>query len=101
MVQKGERQICKTSYFLNCFIQQLGEIQYFSEICDVVVKITRSGKEQEVTSVGDLPRGPFELTFVSFYGNQQVTDAGLAHFQDCKNLAGLNLGGTKVSDAGR
>jgi uncharacterized membrane protein len=32
--------------------------------------------------------------------NTKVTDAGLAHFKDCKNLALLSLGGTQVSDAG-
>src|SRR5262249_49269889 len=30
----------------------------------------------------------------------QVSDAGLVHFQDCKALTVLNLGGTKVSDVG-
>jgi Leucine-rich repeat (LRR) protein len=30
----------------------------------------------------------------------QVSDTGLAHFKDCKNLSGLNLQGTQVSDAG-
>ena len=30
----------------------------------------------------------------------QVSDAGLAHFKDCKNLTILDLAGTKVSDAG-
>jgi hypothetical protein len=30
----------------------------------------------------------------------EVADVGLAHFKDCKNLAELNLGGTRVTDAG-
>ena len=30
----------------------------------------------------------------------QVSDAGLVHFQDCKALTDLNLAGTKVSDVG-
>ena len=29
-----------------------------------------------------------------------MSDAGLAHFKDCKNLTYLDLGGTQVSDAG-
>jgi uncharacterized membrane protein len=29
-----------------------------------------------------------------------VSDAGLAHFKDCKNLTVLILSGTQVSDAG-
>ena len=30
----------------------------------------------------------------------QVSDAGMVHFQDCKNLTELNLAGTKVSGVG-
>ena len=33
-------------------------------------------------------------------GGTQVSDAGLAHFKDCKNLTDLGLDGTQVSDAG-
>jgi Leucine-rich repeat (LRR) protein len=32
--------------------------------------------------------------------NPKVSDAGLAHFQDCKNLTVLGLSGTRVGDAG-
>jgi hypothetical protein len=39
------------------------------------------------------------LTGLSVIGTQ-VGDAGLVHFQDCKALTNLYLAGTKVSDAG-
>ncbi|MBC7821720.1 MAG: leucine-rich repeat protein, partial [Planctomycetaceae bacterium] len=35
-----------------------------------------------------------------FLERTKVTDAGMAHFKNCKNLTGLNLNNTKVSDAG-
>ena len=39
------------------------------------------------------------LTHLSL-GNTKVTDAGMAHFKDCKNLTHLDLADTQVSDAG-
>jgi serine/threonine protein kinase len=47
-----------------------------------------------------LPKEPFRLTGVNLEGNQKVTDAGLAHFKDCKALTHLHLSGTRVTDAG-
>ena len=47
-----------------------------------------------------MPKQPFRLTGVNLQGNQKVTDAGLAHFKDCKNLMVLYLDRTAVTDAG-
>jgi len=40
------------------------------------------------------------LTGVHLAYNTQVSDAGLAHFKDCKNLKRLNVEKTKVTAAG-
>jgi serine/threonine protein kinase/Leucine-rich repeat (LRR) protein len=47
-----------------------------------------------------LPKEPFRLTAVNLHGNQKATDAGLAHFKDCKGLTHLHLQDTRVTDAG-
>jgi serine/threonine protein kinase/tetratricopeptide (TPR) repeat protein len=84
-----------------------------------------SGENKEIKAVTDLPRGPFRLTVVDLHANPKVTDAGLAvfddckdvsilyfyltnnltnaglaHFAGCKNLTQLHLQGTWVSNAG-
>ena len=62
-------------------------------------KIQVNDQEREIPAA-ELPKQPFRLTGVNLRDNQKVTDAGLAHFKDCKNLAWLNLGQTAVTDAG-
>ena len=57
------------------------------------------GQDQEIKAAADLPRKPFRLTTVGLY-NEQVTDAGLVHFEGCKNLKALRLQGTQVTDSG-
>jgi hypothetical protein len=64
------------------------------------IKINENGSERDIKSGGELPRGAFELTVADLDRNAKVTDAGLAYFEDCKNLTGLGLRGAKVSDAG-
>jgi hypothetical protein len=77
-----------------------------------------------IGAAADLPPEAFRVTMVWLHENTKVSDAGLAHFdgcknvkalwlertqtsdaeaayfKDCKNLVSINLGGTKVSDAG-
>jgi serine/threonine protein kinase/formylglycine-generating enzyme required for sulfatase activity/Leucine-rich repeat (LRR) protein len=57
-------------------------------------------KADELRALSDLPPGAFRLTGAFLALNQQVTDAGLARFKDCENLAHLDLNGTPVTDAG-
>ncbi|MBI3469015.1 MAG: SUMF1/EgtB/PvdO family nonheme iron enzyme, partial [Planctomycetes bacterium] len=64
------------------------------------IKIKENGQERQTGAVGDLPRGAFELTVGDLNSNPKVSDAGLAHFKDCKNLTWLVLSNTHVSDAG-
>src|SRR5262249_6844884 len=59
-----------------------------------------NGAEREIRAAADLPQEPFRLTHVRLDGNKQVTDAGLAHFKDCKDLRVLGLDRTPVTDAG-
>ncbi len=47
-----------------------------------------------------LPKEPFRLTAVTLNVNPKVTDAGLAHFMDCKYLTHLHLDFTQVTDVG-
>jgi serine/threonine protein kinase/Leucine-rich repeat (LRR) protein len=63
------------------------------------IKISEN-EERSITAIGDLPSAAFELSAVVFTDNQNVSDAGLAHFKDCKNLGSLDLRNTQVSDAG-
>src|SRR6185295_18166013 len=58
---------------------------------------------RQIAVVGDLPRGACGLTGVGAVAdNPKVSDAGLAHFKDCKNLRFLSLVGgfTKFTDVG-
>jgi hypothetical protein len=57
-------------------------------------------QDREIKGAADLPRESFQLTWVELNENKQVSDAGLTHFKDCKNLTALFLGGTQLSDAG-
>jgi eukaryotic-like serine/threonine-protein kinase len=57
-------------------------------------------QEPDLTKATDLPKVAFRLTWVFLGNNKQVSDAGLAHFKDCKNLTHLHLTQTQVSDAG-
>jgi serine/threonine protein kinase/Leucine-rich repeat (LRR) protein len=64
------------------------------------VWIKQEGKPVQVKAAADLPRQPFQLDSVDLHDNKQASDAGLAHFKDCKNLMVLTLWGTPVSDLG-
>ncbi len=57
-------------------------------------------EERDIKAVADLPRASFRLPVVKLAMNKQVSDMGLAHFKECKNLTVLQLDGTPVSDAG-
>ena len=59
-----------------------------------------NGKEREIKGAADLPKDRFSLTDVLLNHNTTVTDAGLAHFKDCKNLRGIGLDNTPVTDTG-
>ncbi|HZT80887.1 MAG TPA: serine/threonine-protein kinase, partial [Gemmataceae bacterium] len=60
-----------------------------------------NGEGREFKTVAELPKGKFRLTFVHLGLNQKVTDAGLAHFKDCKGLTHLYLDNCgQVTDAG-
>ena len=59
-----------------------------------------NGDWRELRAAAELPKERFALTAVNLHDNKQVTDAGLAAFQDCKGLTVLDLRGTQVTDAG-
>jgi serine/threonine protein kinase/Leucine-rich repeat (LRR) protein len=87
-----------------------------------------NGQSKGIGAAADLPREPFQLTEVHcsnvggthvtmtdaglavfndcknlrllrLYQCTQITDAGLAHFKNCKNLSFLELEGVRVTDA--
>src|SRR5690606_23480848 len=53
----------------------------------------------EVTD-DDLAQMPPSDTSYLVFGGSQITDAGLAHLNRCRQLRWLDLAGTQVSDAG-
>jgi serine/threonine protein kinase/Leucine-rich repeat (LRR) protein len=53
-----------------------------------------------IAAVADLPRESFRLTLIDLAGNKQVTEAGLAVFENCTNVTALNLHHSSVTDAG-
>ena len=58
-----------------------------------------NGQDRAIKAVADLPGEAFRLTTCLLYlSGPKVSDAGLAHFKNCKGLAILNLAGTQVSD---
>lgn len=57
-------------------------------------------KADDIRTISELPPGALRLTGVFLGVNRQVTDADLAHFQDCQHLTHLDLNGTQVTDAG-
>jgi hypothetical protein len=59
-----------------------------------------NAQDRSINVIADLPREPFRLTAMDLGGNRRVSDAGLAHFKDCKSLVGISLDRTPVSDAG-
>ncbi len=56
-------------------------------------------REFEVREVANLPKGAFRLIFGNMSGNTRLSDEGLAHFKDCKNLRTLQLIRASVRDA--
>ncbi|HXY34650.1 MAG TPA: protein kinase [Planctomycetaceae bacterium] len=71
--------------------------EWVLSIADRRPGIEIDGEERDVDR---LPPRPFKLRKVDLYGNQKVTDAGLACFKRCKNLKSLELWATKYGDAG-
>jgi formylglycine-generating enzyme required for sulfatase activity/tRNA A-37 threonylcarbamoyl transferase component Bud32 len=61
------------------------------------IQVDDNNPEDTVTTP---PKERFRLTAVHLEVNQKVTDAGLAHLSDCKNLSHLDLSYTQVSDTG-
>ena len=64
------------------------------------IEINVNGRKLSTSEVGVLPQEAFELTGVGLAENVKITDAGLAFFENCKNLMSLDLHTTEVSDAG-
>jgi formylglycine-generating enzyme required for sulfatase activity/Leucine-rich repeat (LRR) protein len=65
-----------------------------------IINFMEDGVERQTRTVAGLPRGAIELTSVELSSNPKVSDSGLGHFKDCKNLTYLSLGGTKVTSKG-
>jgi serine/threonine protein kinase len=57
------------------------------------------GATREIKAVKDLPAKPFTLTAVSFNHADPVTEAGLAVFDDCRNLVSLTMYSPRIGDA--
>jgi hypothetical protein len=53
-----------------------------------------------ISAAAELPKEAFRLTYVFIWGKNQVTDADVAVFKDCKHLNTLDLASTSVTDAG-
>jgi formylglycine-generating enzyme required for sulfatase activity len=59
------------------------------------------GNDRDVRAVAELPQGASRLTVVNLDQNKQVTDAGLAAFENCTNVTELHLREcVQVTDAG-
>jgi len=59
-----------------------------------------NGQDRDIKAAADLPPKAFQLASVNLHENKQVSDAGLAHFKDCKDLTQLDVHDTAASDAG-
>jgi uncharacterized membrane protein len=59
-----------------------------------------NGEERDIKKVSELPQGSFRLTAFDLQENAQVSDAGLARFNDCKHLTRISLDETPVTDVG-
>jgi hypothetical protein len=57
-------------------------------------------KDRDFNAAADLPHEPFRLTAVNLEGNNQVSDAGLAHLKSLTSLRMLNLGVVGLSNTG-
>jgi Leucine-rich repeat (LRR) protein len=64
------------------------------------IRVWSHDQDLFIKAAADLPKDPFQLTLVNLRYHRGVDDAGLAHFQDSKNLTFLNLNGTRVTDTG-
>ena len=65
-----------------------------------VVTVRVGDKEHQVDAGQSPPSAPFRVVRVIFWGNINVTDAGLAHLRGLTHLHTLGLLGTGVTDAG-
>jgi hypothetical protein len=63
-------------------------------------KVRVKEKDADIGAIADLPGGPLELTKIVLLNNDRIDDAGLANFQNCKDLKHLELDNTAVTDAG-
>ncbi len=68
-------------------------------VCAVLGGLVQNDEDREIKVAADLPKEAFRLTAVRLQ-KKQVSDAGLAHFKDCKNLSVLNLNDSQMGDAG-
>lgn len=64
------------------------------------IKIKEKYEEGVPATIGELPSEAFQLLDVHLGYNKKVSDAGLAHFQDCKNLRLVDLLTANVNDTG-
>ena len=64
------------------------------------IAIKANGRVHMPTASNDLPSDSFQLTGVTLAENQQLSDAGLTVFENCRNLESLDLQSTSVSDQG-
>src|SRR5262249_11385030 len=54
----------------------------------------------EIASTKDLPAGPFHISWINLYSNQQVKDDDLARLKGLTRITTLLLGGTRVTERG-
>ncbi len=63
--------------------------------------VRTNGEDRNVQAVAELPRTPFRLLLIILRDNPAVTDDGLAAFEGCQHLKEVYLWGSKnVSDSG-
>lgn len=58
------------------------------------------GSGHDTRKAAELPKSPFRLAEVNLNGRSKVDDAGLTHFENCRDLTFLDLSFTPVTGAG-
>jgi eukaryotic-like serine/threonine-protein kinase len=103
-VAKNERQVVKVSPIaaLNAVRTGQGDLNYRAAeyVLSIGGTIQVNDVNRDLKAVGELPKEVFRLTMVRLRNNNQVSDAGLARLEGCKNLTQLDLSETQISDAG-
>jgi serine/threonine protein kinase len=98
-ITKNGRQVVRISQETAPLAEDDSDRRAAEFVTSIGGKIRVNNEDREFRD-RELPRESFRLTYVDLRDNWRLSDEGLAHLKECKNLTGLVLDNTPVNDAG-